>query len=164
MRLTSNRLQALFYYNSVDGTFTRLIKAAGNALVGQKAGCLANTGYLVIRVDGKLYLAHRLAWLYIYGEWPRCGLDHKNMIRTDNRIDNLREATSSQNKANKRKSLYNTSGYKGVSWSSARQQWFAQIKISGRTKFLGYFDDPQEAHEVYCRAAVAAFGEFARSA
>lgn len=91
--LTQARLKELFHYDKETGAFTH-IKARRGVRVGKILGCLANNGYLVIRADGKLYLAHRLAWMYVHGAFPPDQLDHINRMRTDNRLCNLRLATN----------------------------------------------------------------------
>lgn len=124
------------------------------------AGCLRPNGYRTIAVDREVNLAHRLAWLLVYGEWPDGDLDHINGERDDNRIVNLRLATRAQNNMNARRPCSNTSGYKGASF--CRGKWDARIGIDGKDVYLGSFDTPEEAHAAYANAASKVFGEFAR--
>jgi hypothetical protein len=112
-------------------------------------------------IDGKRYLAHRLAWLYTHGAWPHKLLDHRNRVTGDNRIDNLREATGSQNKANQLTNTNNTSGFKGVYWSKQNAKWQAGIRHQGKQKHLGCFNTKEDAHTAYCTAATQLKGEFA---
>jgi len=121
----------------------------------------AGERYRWIRLKGKTYAAHRLAWLYMTGEWPNPMPDHKNRDGLDNRWDNLRQATSAQNNQNRGLASNNTSGRKGVSWSKSHGQWQAQIKIDGRKKHLGYSSSRDGAHALYVATAIAAWGEFA---
>jgi hypothetical protein len=116
-----------------------------------------------LSIDGRQYAAHRLAWLHMTGEWPPADIDHANGDPGDNRWNNLRAATRAQNISNGRKRSTNTSGFKGVSWRSAKEKWQAAITVNGLKRFLGYFDDPAEAHAAYVRAAEKYHGEFARS-
>src|SRR5262249_1798675 len=129
---------------------------------GTIAGCINPTdGYWRIKIKGRNYYAHKLAWFYVTAKFPTFHLDHKNTIKCDNRFENLRPASRSLNGANRRKPRNNTSGFKGVStWPSGR--WFARIRYSGKLHHLGTFDDPAVAHVVYVEAAKRLFGEFAR--
>ena len=120
--------------------------------------------YAQITIDGEQIQRGRLAWFYTKGVWPRRWLDHINGDASDDRIANLREATPLQNKGNTKKPITNTSGFKGVSYCKIKKKWRAMIKIDYRSKPLGYFDNPEEAHQVYMKAAIKAWGEFARAA
>lgn len=118
--------------------------------------------YRYIQLSGRKYQAHRLAWLYVHGEWPSSAIDHINGNGLDNRIANLRLATPSQNRANSRLDARNTSGAKGVSWNSRELKWQVFIGIEGKNKSLGLFSDKEAAAEAYRRAATARHGAFAR--
>ena len=110
----------------------------------------------------KAYLkAHRLAWFFVYGEWPQKQIDHINGNKSDNRISNLRLATASQNLSNKGITKSNTSGYKGVSFNRTKKKWMASIKVNKKSINLGYFLTPEEASEAYKAAAIKHHGEFA---
>lgn len=163
MTLTAQTLRSRLNYDPLTGQFTWQI-SRGKASPGKRAGVHDSYGYLVITIDRKLYKAHRLAWLYVYGEWPRMNLDHVNAIKTDNRIHNLREATYRQNKANTPIQRNNTSGLKGVFWYAKIRKWRASIGIYGRRIRVGDYLTAAEAHEAYARAAVRQYGEFARRA
>lgn len=148
--LTVERLRELLDYDPDTGLFTWRVRTSKCVTVGAIAGCL-DKGYLRIQIDRRLHLAHRLAWLYITGDWPPAQIDHINGIRDDNRIANLRAATRAENMHNRRKPHSNTtSGYLGV--SRYRGKFMAQIKLDGKSKFLGLFDTPEEAHAVYLEA------------
>jgi hypothetical protein len=103
---------------------------------GRVVGTKANDGYVYIRIDGRIRLAHRLIWLYHYGYLPEQTIDHINRVRHDNRLENLREASYQCNLKNgtPRSSI---SGIKGVCWDSIRNRWFAQIAINSKKKNLG---------------------------
>ncbi len=133
--------------------------------VGDRAGSSDGRNYRKIRVGGHQYWAHRLAWLWVHGELPPNGVavDHINGNRDDNRISNLRLATSSQQMCNTRIRSDNTSGVKGVS-RHFRGKWAAEIKMNGKKKFLGLFDDLQSAARVRKAAEERYHGEFARRA
>ena len=114
-KLTRARLRELFHYDPETGLFTRLITTSSRARAGMVAGSLHGEGYLSIRIDGRLYLSHHLAWFYMTGRWPRRIIDHEDTDGTNNRWVNLRKANKSGNGANARLSRANTSGFKGVS-------------------------------------------------
>lgn len=110
-------------------------------------------------------MAHRLAWLYIYGEWPIDQLDHINRNTSDNRIENLREATQSQNNANRSANKSKKySPLKGVSFYPDSKRWTASIRINNKNRHLGCFDTAEEAHAAYVAEADQVFGEFAAAA
>jgi len=159
--LTADRLRHVLAYSEETGDFTWKNPSGPRARVGDRAGS-ATQGYINISIDGKLYRAHRLAWLYAYGAWPSLYLDHINGCGTDNRLENLREASQSQNMANSKLRSDCASGFKGV--TKYRSRWVATIAKSGRKIHLGVFDTPEEAHAMYLNAAKAVHGEFARAA
>lgn len=130
---------------------------------GSRAGCLSY-GRRTIRVDDELYMAARLAWLYMTGRPPVGDVDHKNLDKGDDRWENLREATRSQNLANKRASSRNVSGFKSCYRHPETGRWRAQIMRERQRFHLGYFDTPEEASAAYEAAAKRLFGEFARVA
>ena len=109
--------------------------------VGSVAGYLHHSGYRYIKIHGKLYGAHRLVWLYHYGAWPNPEADHINRIPSDNRIENLREATHAEQQQNRSFFKNNTSGHIGVYWFKPSKKWHAQIMVDGKSIHLGYFDD-----------------------
>jgi hypothetical protein len=148
-------------YNKDTGLFT-WNKSKGRAKAGSVAGTPHSHGYVNIMVSGHMFYAHRLAWLYHYGNIPDVGIDHINMIKNDNRIQNLRLATQSQNQGNITKRVDNKSGYKGVSWSKGCKKWLAQITLNGKAFNLGVYETKEKAYAAYCEAAVKNRGEFAR--
>lgn len=131
---------------------------------GIVAGVIRSGGYLQIFIFGGHHRAHRLAWLYMTGAWPLAEIDHINLDPSDNRWENLREATHSQNGTNKRRHRDNTSGFKGVNWHKASQKWRARIMKEKCEMSLGYFDTAEAAYAAYCEAANRLHGEFARVA
>ncbi|MCI0598744.1 MAG: HNH endonuclease [Beijerinckiaceae bacterium] len=159
--ITTERLREVLAYDPDTGVFTWRV-ARGRQSAGPEAGSLDGRGYRQIRIDGRRYQAHRLAWLYMAGAWPKDEIDHVNMDCADNRFENLREATRSQNQANIRAQSNNTSGFKGVCWHKRDRRWEAKIMVCGRKKHLGYFDTPKAAHAAYVAAAKLHFKEFAR--
>lgn len=144
--ITAEYLRLVLHYDPETGIFTWKVRAANSIKVGDVAGCLgSSTGYLQIRVHSRDYLAHRLAWLYVYGNWPEDQIDHINRIRTDNRIANLREASHKQNLQNASKRSDNTSGHTGVVWNKQCSKWRAKIRHNYREIHLGLFTDLAEA-------------------
>jgi len=156
--LSAQRLRELLAYDPIKGEFRWRIGRKG-APMGALAGGKTSHGYINIGVDrtGQHY-AHRLAWLYMNGEWPTCEIDHINGNRTDNRWSNLRGVSSTVNKQNKRRPQSNNkSGFLGVSLKSSRKtgprKWLAQIALpGGKRKAIGTFKTPEEAHEAYLKA------------
>ena len=154
MRVISQQeLKEKLFYDPLTGIFTR-IKATGTSKIGDMAGCLSKTGgYIYISLNNKRYLAHRLAWLYQTGIMPKDMIDHKNEIKTDNRICNLREANKSQNMQNQNKpQKSNKSGLRGVSFHSQANKYAAEIIVDGNRKRLGLFATPELASAAYIEA------------
>jgi hypothetical protein len=130
---------------------------------GDVAGFKGGPGYWQIRIDRKVYYAHRLAVLYMTGEWPPAAVDHIDGNKLNNAWSNLRPATIQQNAANMRKRDRTSSELKGVSWMAARNAWAAHIRIEGKSTYLGLFDTEIKAHAAYIAAAERVFGQFARA-
>jgi hypothetical protein len=162
-KLPIARLKELLVYDPESGVFTRRTGVKG-AAAGSVAGSKRKNGYVCLCVDYVDYLAHRLAWFYMTGSWPKQYIDHANGNPSDNRWSNLREATQTQQNANTRKRKDNTSGVKGVKWHSKCHKWNANICVNGVQKSLGLFDDIDSAARAYASAAKSAFGDFARLA
>jgi hypothetical protein len=151
--LTQARLRELLSYDPDTGVFTRLRN-------GRIAGTLTYQGYVQIAIDGKLYLGHRLAWLYMTGSFPSLQIDHKDRNEANNVFTNLRLATPTQNQWNTGTQINNKCGLKGVS-RLINGRWMARITNHYKTKYLGTYSTPEEAHAAYRRAAAEMNGEFA---
>ena len=151
--LSQEKVRELLQYESDTGRFFWRND-------GSEAGTYT-LGYRAIRINGRRYFAHRLAWLYVCGRWPRDQIDHIDRDKSNNRIANLREATASQNRFNRWVSYKNRSGIRGVRFEPKRKRWRADIRKNGRTLFLGRYETPSEAMAVYARAAQENSGEFA---
>ena len=162
MRITQKRLKELLSYDPATGLFT-WIKSRSHGAAGCIAGTPHNTGYTYIGVDGRIYPAHRLVWLYVHGEMPSGELDHRNGIKTDNRFANLRLASNSANGANKPVYKNNKCGLKGVHLHKPSGRWKAQIKKDGRVRHIGLFACPTAAHMAYVSAAKRLHGEYANA-
>ena len=143
--LTAERLRSILHYDPETGIFTWKVRTSTSVKVGDIAGCLDGGGYLRIRVQSRLYQAHRLVWLHVYGEWPKDQIDHINRNKTDNRIANLRDVSHKQNGQNRSKPSNNTSGCPGVVWYKQNSKWVAKIKHNQKLIHLGYFTDLEEA-------------------
>lgn len=154
--LSQAELKSQMTYDPETGYFT--------SASGRRVGYKCKDGYMQITMaDNSQRKAHRLAWLYMTGHFPNGILDHIDGDRTNNRWDNLREASFSQNAMNGRHRSNNTSGYKGVSFDKKYQKYEAYIWKDNRKKFLGFFDCPQEASMAYQRASEVMHGEYARN-
>ncbi len=148
--LTAERLRELFEYDPETGVFHRKISSSRWPL-GYTVGKLRSDGYRIVYVDGALYRAHRLAWLFTFGEWPNQFIDHINGIRDDNRISNLRDVSAAMNQQNQRKApVSNKScGVLGVTWHAGTSCWKAAIKVNGKRIHLGLYKTTALAHEAY---------------
>jgi hypothetical protein len=158
--ISIEKLKAALRYDPETGKFTRLT-GVGGTHIGDEPGYIHEHGYRIISIAGVKYRAHRLAWFYMTGEWPKEDVDHRNTIPDDNRWENLREATDAQNLQNVGMPKHNTSGLKGATWHKEKHKWRATIQSNGKWRFLGYFSTKEEAHEAYCKAARDLNGEFA---
>jgi len=147
-----DQLRQHLSYDPLTGTFRW-------RATGQKAGSLVK-GYVKIQFKRKAYVAHRLAWLFVHGEWPKQCIDHANGDPADNRFVNLRDASIAENCRNRRP--YERALPKGVSLRRG-DKYVAQIMRDGKNYFLGSFGSPEAAHAAYVVAAGRLHGEFARA-
>lgn len=148
--LTQQRLKNLLRYNPIPGIFTRLTDNSRGMKIGDIAGSKHSDGYIYIFVGGRNYAAHRLAWLYVHGEFPAGDLDHIHGKEAGNGIKNLREATKKINMQNERRARRNNkSGFLGVHWRKDRRRWVATIRVEKKHIRLGSFATPEEAHAAY---------------
>ncbi len=146
--LTQERLKELFSYDAETGDF-RWLSPKGRAKRGV-AGANCN-GYLQVCIGGKFHYLHRLAWLWVYGDWPKQHIDHINGDRSDNRIANLRDVSRFVNLQNEHKARRNNqSGLIGA--HKKGRKWISKIRVGGEYLLLGNFSTPQEAHEAYIAA------------
>lgn len=142
------RIKEVLEYDPDSGFFYWRVSLNARAPVGAIAGTLRPDGYIKIQIDGVPMMAHRLAWFWVHGVVPEHEIDHENRVRYDNRIDNLRPATSKQNKENQSLRVTNTSGHKGVHWDKAREKWMAFVVHHRKFKNLGRYDDLNQAIKV----------------
>jgi hypothetical protein len=149
--LTAERLRELLAYDPETGAFTWRVRSGGKSTVGSPAGCDDASGYRKIRVDGRNYYGHRLAFLHMTGTWPQDQADHINRDRADNRWANLREADRSLNARNTGARQRNKLGVKGVHRIPGGS-FRAAIHCDGQTRRLGCFSTIEEASAAYARA------------
>lgn len=153
--------RAVLDYEPATGLFRwNAVVGKKRSMLGTVAGTKHPNGYIRIRMCRKNYYAHRLAWLYVHGTWPARRLDHKNGDPADNRIENLREATASQNSANSKRRSDNTTGFKGVVIHQGA--YAASVQVNGRRIMRSGLPSAADAALVYERMATENFGEFAR--
>lgn len=138
-RTDAETVRNFFYYNPETGDFTWRISSSSCRPVGSIAGTVDREGYRIIGVDKRLYRAHRLAWLYVHGEWPLGEIDHINRIKSDNRIENLRVVSGTENQKNARLRKDNKSGFTGVRFHKTRKRWEAYITVDQKMLDLGHF-------------------------
>ena len=144
-------LRTLFHYSPETGVFTRKVKTSSRAKVGVPVGNRCGQGHLQIRFDGVRHLAHRLAWLYVHGEWPAQMIDHINGDPADNRIANLRDVSASINAQNQRSATKKNkrSMLLGAHFHAQSGKFLAHIRLAGVARHLGSFETEQEAHAAY---------------
>lgn len=138
-------------------------KVSGNGRYpGKKTGCLGSGGYLQVRIKYKLYLVHRLVWI-MHGKKPAPIIDHINGDKLDNRLENLRAVTQSQNSMNRKQRSDNTSGIKGVLWSKHKQKWIGTVGMNYKNYLAGQFDTKEDAAIAVAALREKLHGKFARS-
>ena len=163
--LTQARLKELLHYDADTGIFTWISQSKHSSyLIGKEAGYIskASRKYIGITINGvcKLLLAHRLAWLYMTGEFPKNMIDHIDGNPLNNKFDNLRNANRFENQHNQKLTQRNKSGLKGVSWHKISGKWTAQICHKNKKYYLGLFDDKNDAYQVRCQKAIELHKEF----
>lgn len=182
IQVNAENIRSLLHYDPLTGIFTWLRRTADmfdasatrsaehickiwNARYAEKiTGCPNGHGYLAIIIGRINYDAHLLAWLYMTGEWPVNLVDHEDRDPANNRWENLREATRSENAVNSPIRANNTSGFKGACRGKGHKKWQANIRAYGKLHYLGYFNTPEEAHAAYAEASKRLHGEFGRVA
>lgn len=161
--LTAERLHELIDYDAETGEFRWRVSRSPGSRAGGIAGTINQNGYRHIVVDGLHCKAHRLAWLYVHGNWPSSHIDHINGDTLDNRIANLRQATRSQNIANSKLRKDSTTRFKGVSFNKKTGKYVAYLNHNGARIYLGLFRTPEAAARARDSKARELHGEFART-
>jgi len=147
--ITHSRALEAFEYDGCNLVWR--IKASRKTVIGTVAGSFDADGYVVVKIDGRRYPAHRLVWLYVKGEFPKGEIDHRNGVKADNRIGNLRDATHAENQQNQRRAHRNNKvGLLGVTRYKGKPR--ATILVGGRQVFLGSFATEADAHHAYLTA------------
>lgn len=159
--LSSEVLRGWLHYDPNTGLFTRIVGCGKGAAVGDVAGTLTKNGYVIISVHCLRFMAQRLAFLYMTGNWPTGIVDHKNGCKSDNKWDNLRDATKVLNAGNAQPHADSTTGIKGV-FMAPGGKFRSAIGRNGRQVHLGTFPTIEDAHQAYIKAAGDYFGEYAR--
>jgi len=154
--ITQVELKNLFDY--VDGQLVAKTNSKFRK-IGVIVGSLNSNGYLVASVKSKIYRIHRLVFLWHYGFMPK-QIDHMNGVRSDNRIENLRQATSAQNNQNRKP--MGSSGIKGVVWHKKSSKWVASVCINKKSVHIGSFANKEDAAQAATKARKELHGEFAR--
>jgi len=150
-------------YDRITGELRWKSGVGGRAKDGAVAGNLNTAGHRMVKIKGRKYYAHRIAWKMVHGADPTEEIDHRNGIKDDNRLDNLREASKADNQHNSKVRRDNTSGFKGVSFNRQVGLFHASIMLHGKQRHLGLFLTPDQAHMARAAAACELHGEFAFS-
>jgi hypothetical protein len=157
--ITAEELRLLVMYDPKTGIMRWAQRKPGRQ-TNKEAGTLSKAGYRQVVIDYKIYTVHRLAWLYVYGNFPKKDeeIDHINRNKSDNRIENLRLATKIENGQNRKENSNNKLGLKGVCFFGGK--YISQIKVFEKRIKLGCFDSPELAYAAYIEASRKYFGEF----
>lgn len=152
--ITQEEMKSILDYNKKTGIFTWKEKevnypwqASWNSRHANKEAfsSIDEKGYKCGSINGKMVKAHRVAWFYVFGTWPDGEVDHINGIKTDNRIDNLRDVSNIDNSRNCKRSSRNKSGVTGVRWLKNRNRWIASIRVNRRLIHIGSYVNFQDA-------------------
>jgi len=159
-KISHERLLMLVSYDPLTGLFTNRVRRS----MSPAGTVLRPRNRIAISIEGRHYQPAHLVWFFVHGKWPDLLIDHIDTNPENNRIENLREANTTQNAHNRKVSKKNKSGFKGVNKATEANRWQATIKAKGKKIYIGIFHTPEEAHAAYVEAATRLFGEFARAA
>jgi len=149
--LTQEHLNRLFIYDNENGVLYRRINR-GPSKAGDFVGTVTDRGYLSVEIESRTYYVHRIIWFMIHGDWPKNQIDHINGNRCDNRLENLRDVSSGENCRNSKMPCNNKSGVTGVKFHKRTGKWKAQVFVEGKSKFLGYFSNIEDAENAVSNA------------
>jgi len=153
MYISHSDLLRSLHYNPLSGVFKWAV-ATSKTEINQEAGYIRSDGYRYIQINGRQYLAHRLAWFYVYKEWPPNQIDHKDRNRSNNKLSNLRLSDHSLNAKNRTQYKNNTAGSVGIYYEKRLCKWRAMITVDGKTVNLGSFGDRECAIKARQKAEV----------
>lgn len=148
MPITQKEIKRLLHYDQGTGFFTWISPTNRGVKAGSRAGTINGAGYRQIGIRGKIYREHRLAWLYMHGEMPKTDIDHLDRNPLNNRIENLRLSTRTENQYNRKKPSGGKNPVKGVRFESKNGKWMVSGRAKKKTVWLGYFDDLELAELV----------------
>lgn len=160
LRPTVEQLREMLSYDPETGVLVWRNKRGHNS---RQAGSLNKDGYRYVVLNKRRHQEHRVAWAIHHGEWPKDSIDHENMVGSDNRMTNLREATVMENNRNRGPQSNNTTGFKGVTRDKNTGRYQSKIMANKTTHYLGCFDTAEEAGAAYAAAAVIHHGAFGRA-
>lgn len=158
--MMQSKLKELFEYKEGVLYWKNKVWKTGLDRTGTIAGCKNGVGYGVVKINQKVWLIHRVIFLMHHGYLPEF-IDHIDRNKLNNRIENLREVTYSQSSANRSRQKNNVSGFKGVWKRKNRPSWIVRVGIGKERKYLGSYRTPEEAYEVYKKAAKTIYGQYA---
>jgi hypothetical protein len=159
------KMEDYITYNPETGVMTWKKVLGNRTRAGAQCGANVDSKkYGRVCFDGRHYRAHRVAWALFYKELPPEQIDHINGNRLDNRIANLRAANNAENSRNAQRGKNNTSGVVGVTWHRAAKKWVAQLMFNRRTKYLGLFENIEDAAKARRQAELQYFGQFSKTA
>jgi hypothetical protein len=152
--ITQEILKELLHYDPTTGIFTWKVKVWPGGIIGSIAGSIGWKGYWEVKLHSKKYKGHRLAWFYVYGIWPSNQIDHKDRIKLNNAIDNLRDVPQTINQQNRIEAQRNnlSTGFHGVSYDKESGKYRARIKTDGIRKHLGRYETAELAYAAYLSA------------
>lgn len=157
MTISQEELKLIFEYDPLTGIL-RWKDGRSNMVQGSLAGCVHGSGYKVVTINSKTHKLHRIVWIMLFGQIPDgFYIDHINGNKIDNRLENLRLATSSQNQQNRPAPKNSSSGYRGVTWHKVVNKWMARICHKGKRTTIGFFDNAEDAYEAYKQEAKKLF-------
>jgi hypothetical protein len=151
--LSAEFVRSRYAYDPITGVFTSL-KTTPGTFAGRKLGSTDQQGYTILLINRKQYKAHRIAWLWVHGEWPKFEIDHINGNRSDNRLCNLRDIPKAGNQQNLKGAKKNnlSTGLLGAYWDKSKGKFTSKIVVNGVPKSLGGFSTAEEAHRMYMKA------------